>query len=132
MDKQAETKASAERAEAQFPLLNGFNGQAMRLAVWPIELWLQWQADILKAAAPAAADWMTRRREGTAAALHALERLSACRDAKDASRIQSEWIEDETKRLETDMRALGGLSRLWSEESVKIMPVGAKGARETH
>lgn len=106
MDKRTQATAGAERNPAGFPLFNGFNGQAMRLAIWPVELWLQWQADMLKAAAPAMADWVARRREGTEAALQALERLCACADVADASKIQTEWIEGETKRLETDMRAL--------------------------
>lgn len=130
MDKQAQTEECAERARAAFPLFNAFNGQAVRLAVWPMELWLQWQADMLRAAAPAAAEWMTRRREGTAVALKTLERLSACQDVKEVSRIQSEWVEDETKRLETDMRALGGLSFLWSREPAKAGSITSmRGAR---
>lgn len=105
MDKRAKAPAGAEPSAGGLPFLKGFNGEAMRLAVWPVELWLQWQADVLKSAAPAMADWVARRRQGTEAALHALERLCACEDMADASRIQSEWIEEETKRLETDMRA---------------------------
>lgn len=113
MDKRTQAAAGgAGREVAGFPVFNGFNGQAMRLAVWPVELWLQWQADMLKAVAPAMADWVTRRREGTEAALHALERLCACEDIADASTIQTEWIEGEAKRLETDMRALTGTATL--------------------
>ncbi len=109
MSKRAQAPAVAtEQGVAGLPPFKGFNGEAMRLAVWPMELWLQWQADLLKSAAPALADWVARRREGTEAALHALERLCTCEDIADASKIQSEWIEGETKRLETDMRALTG------------------------
>jgi hypothetical protein len=113
MSKRAQAPAGAvERSVAGSAPFRGFNGEAMRFAVWPMELWLQWQADLLTSAAPAFADWMARRREGTEAALHALERLCACEDMADASRIQSEWIEGETKRLETDMRVLTGAALL--------------------
>ena len=85
-----------------------FNGQAMRLAAWPLEIWLQWQGEMLKAAAPAAADWFARRREGTEAALKTLDRLTACGDFQEAAKLQRDWVENETKRLEADARALGG------------------------
>jgi hypothetical protein len=116
MDKQAQTMESLVRGLSGFPFANNFNGQAMRLAVWPMEIWLQWQADLLKAAAPAVTDWMTRRREGTEAALQALERLTACQDAKDASKIQTEWIEGETKRLESDMQSFFSPPLAWPRE----------------
>ena len=93
MDKHPPNVGGVERTLAGFPFFKGFNGQAMRLATWPIDFWLQWQADMLKAAAPATADWIARRCEGTEAALRALERLTACQDVEDASKIQGEWIE---------------------------------------
>jgi hypothetical protein len=102
-----------------FALLTGFNGTAMRWAFWPMQLWLQWQADMLKAVAPTTADWITRRREGTEAALHALEQLCACHNVADASKVQNEWIEDEAKRLESDMRAFSDSAVLFSREAAK-------------
>jgi hypothetical protein len=108
----------------------GFSGQAMRWAIWPMEFWLQWQADLLKAAQPAAADWMARRREGTEAALKALERLCACHDARDASKIQSEWIEDEAKRIESDMRSLG-VAFTWPREFAKLSGMAAQAERSS-
>ena len=56
---------------AGFLFLAGFNGAAMQWAIWPVQIWLQWQADVLKAAAPTATDWMKRRSEGTEAARRA-------------------------------------------------------------
>jgi hypothetical protein len=103
MEKQAQSAEGTGGGLAGFPF---FNWPAMRMAVWPMEIWLQWQAELLKVAGPATADWMTRRREGTESALRALERLCACQDPNDASKIQSEWIAEESKRLESDMRAL--------------------------
>lgn len=87
-----------------------------------MELWLQWQADVLRAAASATADWMTRRRDGTAAALHALARLSAYQDVNDASRLQSEWIAEQTKRLKSDMRALSTPTLLPQREAQEAQP----------
>jgi hypothetical protein len=116
MDKPTEHE-SAARLFGQFPAFNGFNGQAMELAAWPIRIWLQWQAGVLNVAAPATADWFKRRREGTEAALHVLERLASCHDGLDASKVQREWIEEEAKRLHEDWRAATNQSFLWSREA---------------
>jgi hypothetical protein len=124
MDKRARPPAGAGPSASGLPLFKGFNPEAMRLAMWPVELWLQWQADMLRSAAPAMADWVARRREGTEAALHALERLCTCEDMADASKIQSEWIEEETKRLETDMRAFADAAL------VRLRPVAKAAAVE--
>lgn len=104
---------------AGFPFLPGFDGGAMQWALWPMQLWLQWQADVLKTMAPQTTDWMRRRREGTEAALHALEQLCACHNVAEASKVQNQWLEDETKRLESDMRALSGSALRFSRETAK-------------
>ena len=105
MEKKPEATEPGERGFPFFGSFGSFNGQNMRWAIWPMEMWLNWQADMLKAAAPATADWLARRREGTEVAMRALERLCACHNAQDVSKIQSEWIEDETNRLQSDMRS---------------------------
>ena len=117
MDQKTETTEGAEQILAGFPFF-GLNSQAMRWTLWPMEFWFHWQADVLKTATPAAAEWMTRRREGAEAALQALERLCACHDAREVSKIQTEWVEDEQKRLEQDMRALG-TTFAWASEFAK-------------
>jgi hypothetical protein len=104
---------------AGFPFLPGFNGGAVHWVVWPMQLWLQWQADVLKAMAPRTTDWMKRRREGTEAALRALEQLCACHNVAEASKVQNEWFEDEAKRLESDVRALSDSALLFSRETSK-------------
>jgi hypothetical protein len=113
MEKTMDPMDRAGHSVHEFPFFNAFNSQAMRLACWPLEMWLQWQAGMLRAAAPAAAEWLARRREGTEAALAALEQLCACERAEEASRIQSQWLEDERKRLETDLRAWTGPAAFW-------------------
>jgi len=99
-----ETKAS----ETVFRMPGDFNGSTMRLALWPAQLWLQWQSDMLKSTAPAAAEWMSRRRDGAEAALEAIHRLCACESANDMARVQNEWMAEEAKRLESDFRSLAG------------------------
>jgi hypothetical protein len=116
MDTQTEHE-NAARMFAQFSGFNGFNGQAVELAAWPMRIWLQWQAGFLNAAAPATADWFRRRCAGTEAALHVLERLGSCRDGLDVSKVQREWIEEETQRLQEDWRALADQAFLWSREA---------------
>ncbi|HXP76531.1 MAG TPA: hypothetical protein VN823_20500 [Stellaceae bacterium] len=110
---------------AGFPFLPGFSGATMQWAVWPMQLWLQWQADMLKAVAPTTTDWMKRRREGTEAALHAFEQLCACHNVAEASKVQNEWFEDEAKRLESDMRALSNSALLFSQETTKTSRAAA-------
>jgi hypothetical protein len=114
MEQQNQTM-TAFKSWAELPYVYGFNNQAMRMSLWPIQLWLQWQTGMLKAAEQVTGEWMVRRREGAEAALHAVERLTACQDPKDAPAIQSEWIEQETKRLESDWRALGTPALFWRE-----------------
>jgi len=126
MEKQFQT-TEALKGLAEFPFFYGFNNQAMRMSLWPIQLWLQWQTGMLKAAEQATTEWMVRRREGAEAALHTLERLTACEDPKDASAIQSEWIEQETKRLESDWRALGAQALFWRETAEAVGSAGQAG-----
>jgi hypothetical protein len=114
---------------AGFPFLPGFNGATMQWAVWPMQLWLQWQWGMLNAIAPTTTDWVTRRREGTEAALRALERLCACHNVAEASKVQNEWFEDEAKRLESDMRALSNSALLFSQETAKTNRPTARAAR---
>jgi hypothetical protein len=116
MDKPIENE-TAMRIFSQFPVLDGFNSQAAELAAWPMRIWLQWQAGVLNAAAPATADWFRRRCAGTEAALHALERLASCHDGLDASKVQREWLEEETQRLQEDWRALTNQAFQWSREA---------------
>ena len=108
----------AKASENVFRMASDLNGSAMRMTLWPAELWLQWQSDMLKAAAPAAAEWMSRRRDGAEAALQAIQRLCACESANDVARIQNEWMAEEAKRLESDFRSLASAN-----------PWGAKAGR---
>lgn len=92
---------------------NGFTGPTMQMATWPIQMWLQWQAAIFKAATPAATDWMERRSEGSRATLLAVQQLCSCEDAAEIAKIQNQWMADESKRLEQDFRSLSNSLALW-------------------
>lgn len=119
MDKQVKAVAGDPHGMWPLPPFSGFSGSAIRAAIWPIEFWLQWQADVLKVAAPATAEWMARRREGAEAALQALHRLCDCADVNDAARVQNEWVSDETKRIESDFRSLSDSVLFWPQAAAK-------------
>ena len=53
-----------------------FDGSLTPLWTRPMETWLHWQADMLKAAELVAAGWFERRREATQATLETIEKLS--------------------------------------------------------
>jgi hypothetical protein len=72
---------------------------------WPLEHWLQFQADLFRAAQPALLGWVDRRCEGSEAALQAFAGLATCQDLGQAMSIQSEWLSASMKRLESDLQA---------------------------
>lgn len=96
------------------------SGQAMKMAAIPMSLGLQWQADFWKAAAPASAEWIARRQEGAAAALEALEKMSACGSMAEAAEIQKEWFEGAMRRLEADFRMFGAQATAFPQEIAKV------------
>ena len=104
MERQPKQRPGAENIFTTFPAINGY---VARMMLWPVEAWLHLQSEMLNAAAPATAQWMERRREGTTAALASIERLTKCQDVQDATEVQNEWVKDEAKRLEADMRSFG-------------------------
>lgn len=111
-----------------FSAFPAFNGSTARLMLWPLQTWLQLQSDALNTVAPAAAEWMNRRREGTAAAIEAIERLSKSKDVQEAAKVQSDWMKEETKRLEADVRAVTDQTALF----VRVMETASRlGAEAT-
>jgi Phasin protein len=93
-----------------------FDGSLAPLWTRPMETWLQWQADLLKAAELAAAGWFERRRDATQAALETIEKLSHCNDLGRAASIQGDWLDGSVKRLTSDFEALTGHAKtLWQD-----------------
>lgn len=73
---------------------------------WPLEHWLQFQADLFRATEPTLLGWIERRAEGTGAVLRSLNRLAACQDIGDVVAIQSEWLTGFMERLDRDIQAV--------------------------
>ena len=73
---------------------------------WPVEQWLQFQAELLKATTPGLTDWLNRRFEGLTAALQAVEKLATCREIGEAVAIHAEWLDGTIKRLDLDSQGL--------------------------
>ncbi len=124
------TRSNGGGGEYGFTVFPGFNGQTMQTAVQPLEVWLRWQAGLLKTAAPAVVEWMERRREGTEAVCEALERLTGCEDVASATEVQREWAEGAVKRLEADFRALGGQVFSWPQNIAKSGRSAARTRKE--
>jgi hypothetical protein len=95
-----------QRSSAQQARSLATDPQSLLSPAWPLEHWLQLQAELLKATGPSLNNWLNRRREGTNAVLLACEKLAACRDFGDVLSIQSEWIDGAMKRLDLDVQAL--------------------------
>ena len=98
-------KAKPPSTASQASLLAA-DPQSLQAAVWPLELLLRVQAELLKAAEPSLNGWLNRRREGATAALRALEKLTECRDLGGALSIQSEWVDGAVKRLDLDVQGI--------------------------
>ena len=118
-------------AEITFGEFPGFGGQAVQMAVRPLEVWLRWQAGMLEAAAPATADWIERRHEATEATLKAIKKLGSCNDFAEMLEMQNGWLEDEMNRLRADMRALGEQAFAWSREAAKAGQTVAESLQES-
>ena len=75
-----------------------FEGMAQ---VWAhqIQMCLQWQADLFKAAGPFATSWFERQREAAYSVLETIEKFARCGDLAGAVAIQRQWSEAAGKRL---------------------------------
>lgn len=80
--------------------------QDLPSVVWPVEQWLQFQAELLKATTPGWTHWLDRRFEGLTATLHAAEKFASCREIGEVVAIQSEWLDGAIKRLDLDSQGL--------------------------
>lgn len=115
----AKATAKAERTvDAPQPWLVDY-GSITQMMARPFEIWLRWQADMVKAAEPVTAGWLERRREAAAAALEAVEQLASCSptDLGRAAAIQREWLDGAMKRWNLDMEALTAHAAALAQEA---------------
>jgi len=110
--------------------LTRFGAPITRMVAGPMEAWLQWQADTLKAAEPVMKGWLERRRDATAATLETIERLGRCGDLGEAALIQGEWIDGAMKRLNADIQTLTDHAMTLSQEAVTVTRRAAHSAAE--
>lgn len=94
------------------------DGHTMHALVWPMEFWLRYQSDMLKALEPLAGHWLQRRREGLEAAVNAVERIAAAPNLADGIAAQHAWIDGAMQRLGADLKEMSGPAMLWSERAV--------------
>ena len=82
-----------------------FEGMAQ---VWAhqIQMCLQWQADMFKAAGPFATSWFERQLEATYSVLENIEKFARCGDLAGALAIQRRWSEAAGKRLTAEPEKL--------------------------
>src|SRR5215469_13792723 len=82
-----------------------FEGMAQ---VWAhqIQMCLQWQADMFKAAGPFATRWFERQLEAAYSVLENIEKFARCGDLTGAVAIQRQWSEAAGKRLTAEPEKL--------------------------
>lgn len=107
-------------------------GTIAQMMARPFEIWLRWQADMLKAAEPVTTGWLERRREGTEAALEAIEKLAACRDLSEAASIHSDWLDGAMKRLNSDIEVLTEQAMAMSREAFTASRNATQTSSEAH
>jgi hypothetical protein len=95
-----------ERASAHDVRRVGREAEASGETISPLEQWLQFELDLMKANEPDMIGWINRRCEAALAALHAAGELAACSDFSAALAIQSSWLDSAASRLERDARAV--------------------------
>lgn len=120
----------AESAAASMPRPPFLDATMARMLSWPVEAWLRYQAGMLKAAEPATAGWIERRRAAATATLDAFERLSGCNDLQEAALIQRSWFEESMKRLDSDLRALADQALAVSQEALSVTRYAAQSSAE--
>ncbi len=101
-----------------------------RMIGWPVEAWLRCQANMLKAAEPAAAGWIERRRDGANAVLNTFEKLAKCNDLQEAVSIHRDWFEGTMRRLDSDLHAIADQAVALSQEAMAATRYAAQTSTE--
>ena len=94
------------------------DGRTVHAMVWPMEFWLRYETDMLKALEPLAANWLQRRREGLEAAVQAFERIAGASTLAEAAAERHAWIDSTMQRLAEDLKEMSGPAMVWSERAV--------------
>jgi hypothetical protein len=132
---QATKPAARERGEelsaANLGNVLRFDVHMARMMARPFEMWLRYQADMLRAVEPATLGWLQRQRESADAGLQMLTRLAACSDVQETAAIQREWLDGMVKRFSADFRAVAEQAVALSQEAVSATHHAAQTATET-
>src|ERR1700690_2429431 len=99
----AKTKQRSPAAETHS---NDPGAQDLPSVIWPVEQWLQFQAELMKATTPGLTNWLNRRFDGMTATLRAVEKPASCREIGEAVAIHAEWLDGAIKRLDLDSQGL--------------------------
>jgi hypothetical protein len=95
-----------QRASAHEVDRVGREVEAAAETIWPLEQWLLFELDLMKANEPGVIGWIDRRCEAALAALQVASELAACRDLSAALAVQSSWLDHAASRLERDACAV--------------------------
>jgi hypothetical protein len=97
--------------------LSRFEGMSQ---MWtrPVQAYLRWQAEMLKATEPVAIGWFERQLDATNLALENFEKIANCGDIGEAVAIQREWFEAAGKRLTIELEKLTEQATSLSREAV--------------
>ena len=94
-----------------------------RLFVWPFEMMLRLQANMVSAIRESTESWAERRQEAADDAVRSFERLIHCKDIGEAVTIQQEWLEGTIQRVSEDFSA-------FANQNAAISRDAASSARE--
>jgi hypothetical protein len=106
------------------------DGSFARMMGWPVEVWLRCQAGLLKAAQPAASDWIERRRDAATSTLQTLEKLSCCSDLNQVAAVQRNWFEDMVRRFDSELQAIADQALAVSREALSATRYAAETSSE--
>lgn len=88
-----------------------------RLFVWPFEMMLRLQANMVNAMRESTGSWIGRRQEAADDAVETFERLIYCQDVGEALAIQQEWLEGTMRRVNDDIEGFAKQGAALSHEA---------------
>lgn len=94
-----------QRSSDRLTSLTGKANEARASFGWAVDDWLQLQAELFGAAAPALLGWIDRRCAASGAILKAAGKLMTCQNPEELTAIHTEWLAGSLERLEHDLHA---------------------------